>query len=239
MRDRKKHGTSAAQDRHDVGDSSWEEPTGEADAGAATSATGPDGELGAGSAEDRDGEPGGSEHENVVVAEEPPSEDALLRDLEELQDRHLRLAAEFENYRKRTRRELAETRKRSQAELVRGLLEVLDDLSRVAHAAPDATVESLSEGVGLVEAKLRKTLGDAGLQPIDAAGQPFDPNLHEALITRPTDDPEEDEMVGGVLLEGYMFGDLLVRPARVEVMKFEPAPESSEAGDSNGEDAWE
>lgn len=165
------------------------------------------------------------EHEEVLVAEEsvaeePPAEDGLLQDLEALQDRHLRLAAEFENYRKRTRRELAEMRRRSQADLVAGLLDVLDDLTRVAHAAPDATVQSLMDGVGLVEAKMRKALGDAGLRRIEAAGQPFDPNIHEALATRPTTDPRQDDIVCNVIVDGYMFDDILVRPARVQVAKY-------------------
>jgi len=182
------------------------------------------------------------EHEGVLVAEEsvaeePPAEDGLLQDLEELQDRHLRLAAEFENYRKRTRRELAEMRRRSQADLVAGLLDVLDDLTRVAHAAPDATVQSLMDGVGLVEAKMRKALGDAGLTRIEAAGQPFDPNLHEALATRPTTDPREDDLVCNVIVDGYMFDEILVRPARVQVAKYGPPSSPPEDEAVEGDDA--
>jgi molecular chaperone GrpE len=187
----------------------------------------------------RDG--GAIEHEEVLVAEsiaeEPPAEDGLLQDLEALQDRHLRLAAEFENYRKRTRRELAEMRRRSQADLVAGLLDVLDDLTRVAHAAPDATVQSLMDGVGLVEAKMRKALGDAGLTRIEAAGQPFDPNLHEALATRPTTDPREDDIVCNVIVDGYMFDGILVRPARVQVAKYGPPSSPPEEEAVEGDDA--
>lgn len=188
---------------------------------------------------------GALEHEELMVAEESvaeesPTEDGLLQDLEELQDRHLRLAAEFENYRKRTRRELAEMRRRSQADLVAGLLDVLDDLTRVAHAAPaapDATVQSLMEGVGLVEAKMRKALGDAGLTRIEAAGQPFDPNLHEALATRPTTDPREDDIVCDVIVDGYTFDEILVRPARVQVTKYGPPSSPTQEEAVEGDDA--
>ncbi len=188
---------------------------------------------------------GALEHEELMVAEEsvaeePPAEDGLLQDLEELQDRHLRLAAEFENYRKRTRRELAEMRRRSQADLVAGLLDVLDDLTRVAHAAPaapDATVQSLMEGVGLVEAKMRKALGDAGLTRIEAAGQPFDPNLHEALATRPTTDPREDDIVCDVIVDGYTFDEILVRPARDQVTKYGPPSSPTQEEAVEGDDA--
>ncbi len=152
--------------------------------------------------------------------------------------RHLRLAAEFENYRKRTRRELGEARRRAQADLVAGVLDVLDDLTRVAHLPGDTTVEALIQGVQLVEAKMKKELGDAGLRRIEAAGARFDPNLHEALATRPTEDAAEEGTVSDVLLEGYTFDDILVRPSRVAVKKFTPAEnaESEEPARERGPD---
>ncbi len=184
-----------------------------------------------------EGTEGAHEHEGLVAAEEPPeAEDGLVQELQELQDRRLRLAAEFENYRKRTRRELAEMRVRAQADLVRRLLEVLDDLGRVAEATPDATVESLQEGIALVELKMRRELDDAGLARIEAAGKRFDPNLHEAVVTRPVSEPEEDDLVSRVFLEGYTFGPVLVRPARVEVNKYASTPEEGQPGTAEGDE---
>lgn len=145
-----------------------------------------------------------------------------LQELEELRDRHLRLAAEFDNYKKRTRRQMVEQRDRAQADLAREILEVLDDLARVASSDPDATSpEALHEGVEMVERKLRKKLGDAGVHRIEAAGRPFDPELHDALASVPTDDPEEDGMVAEVIAEGYRHGDRLLRPAQVAVKQHE------------------
>jgi molecular chaperone GrpE len=185
-----------------------------------------------------EGTEGAHEHEGLVAAEEPlEAEDGLVQELQELQDRHLRLAAEFENYRKRTRRELAEMRLRAQADLVRCLLEVLDDLGRVAEATPDATVESLQEGIALVELKMRRELDDAGLARIEAAGKPFDPNLHEAIVTRPVSTREQDDLVSRVFLEGYTFGPILVRPARVEVGKYASAPEEEQPGTAEGDES--
>ncbi len=179
---------------------------------------------------------GAHEHESLVAAEEPPEAEAgLVQELQELQDRHLRLAAEFENYRKRTRLELAEMRLRAQADLIRCLLEVLDDLGRVAEATPDATVESLQEGIALVELKMRRELDDAGLARIEAAGKRFDPNLHEAIVTRPVSEPEEDDLVSRVFLEGYTFGPVLVRPARVEVSKYASASGEEQPGTAEGD----
>lgn len=155
-----------------------------------------------------------------------------LEELEELRDKHLRLAAEFDNYRKRTRREISSQQERAKAELAGRLLDVLDDLRRFNDAAQDreTDVESLREGMELVEKKLRGELGDAGLQRIEAAGEKFDPKQHEALTTTPVDDPERDGYVSQVLVEGYTFGDQLLRPARVEVTKHR-------APDGAGEDA--
>ncbi|MCK5411663.1 MAG: nucleotide exchange factor GrpE [Gemmatimonadota bacterium] len=216
------------------GEIAAEESAARADAGGEAAA----GEKAAAREQDAaEGTEGAHEHEGLVAAEEPPeAEDGLVQELQELQDRHLRLAAEFENYRKRTRRELAEMRVRAQADLVRRLLEVLDDLGRVAEATPDATVESLQEGIALVELKMRRELDDAGLARIEAAGKRFDPNLHEAVVTRPVSEPEEDDLVSRVFLEGYTFGPVLVRPARVEVNKYASTPEEGQPGTAEGDE---
>lgn len=154
-----------------------------------------------------------------------------LEELEELRDKHLRLAAEFDNYRKRTRREISSQQERAKAELAGRLLDVLDDLRRFNDAARDegTDVDSLREGMELVERKLRKELGDAGLSPIEAAGEKFDPKLHEALTTTPVEDPDKDGYISQVLVDGYTFGEQLLRPARVEVMKYREPDEDSES----------
>jgi len=143
-------------------------------------------------------------------------------ELAELRDRHLRLAAEFDNYRKRTDRERAEQSARAQGKLILGLLDALDDLERVADfTAENTTVEALLEGVQMVERKLLRALEVAGLEKIEARGGVFDPELHEALMTAPTDQPEEDDTIGEVFQNGYRFQGQLLRPARVQVRKHE------------------
>ncbi|MEX2581759.1 MAG: nucleotide exchange factor GrpE [Gemmatimonadota bacterium] len=139
-------------------------------------------------------------------------------EVEALRDRYLRLAAEFDNFRKRTDRERLEGRDRSQAQLVEKLLEPLDDLQRVAQFAPESTtVDALLEGVRMVERKLVRALEGAGLEPLDAHGKRFDPEVHEALMMTPTEKPDEDETVGEVFQSGYRFRGSLLRPARVQV----------------------
>ncbi len=144
----------------------------------------------------------------------------IKAEVEEMRERYLRLAAEYDNFRKRTERERLEARDRHQAQIVEGLLESIDDLRRVADfSAGSTSVEALLEGVNMVERKFLKALEGSGLEMIEPAGQRFDPTMHEALFTAPTDDVDEDETVGQVLQPGYSFRGLLLRPARVEVRK--------------------
>lgn len=164
--------------------------------------------------------------------------EALSAEIQELEDRHLRLVAEFDNFRKRTIRERAQTTERAQADLAKLLLESLDDLSRVSHmSSTDHNAAAILEGVQLVEQKLLRALRQAGLEPIEAVGKRFDPEVHDALITVPAEDPGEDEIVSQEMGKGYLFKDQLLRPSLVEVKKYdddgegagyEPEPESGD-----------
>lgn len=147
--------------------------------------------------------------------------DQARREVEELRDRHLRLAAEYDNYRKRTARESAQAGSRAQAELARQLLDPLDDLARFAHLDP-TTVDcaTVVQGVELVERKMHKALGTAGLEILNPLDEPFNPELHEAIATEPAPSPEDDHMVSRVYQVGYTFGGQLLRPARVVVKQW-------------------
>ena len=138
----------------------------------------------------------------------------------DLNDRHLRLAAEFDNFRRRANTERTEAWTRAQAELVGKLLDTLDDLQRVSDLDPDsATASAILEGVELVERKFLRTLNDAGVEELNPEGEPFDPNVMEAVMRSQTDDPEMDDHVAAVFQRGYTLKGLLVRPARVSVHK--------------------
>ncbi len=148
------------------------------------------------------------------------SRENLEREVADLNDRHLRLAAEFENYRKRVRTEKRETWVRAQADLVRRLVESVDDLQRVALLDPDtSSVQDIVQGVDLVERNMLRTLEEAGLEVLDPAGEDFDPQVMEAVMTAPASSEEEDDTVGQVLQRGYVLQGRLVRPARVSVRK--------------------
>lgn len=164
-------------------------------------------------------------------AEEAGSDASDLEaELAELKDRHLRLAAEFENFRKRTRKEASTGRGMAQAELLRQILPTLDDLARVADTPHESTtVQALDEGIELILRNFRKQLGDVGLERIEALDQRFDPERHQAVMTTEIDDPELDETISRVLVDGYEFQGRLVRPAQVEVRRYEePAADRDE-----------
>ena len=120
------------------------------------------------------------------------SEEAVKRleaELEELRDRHVRLAAEYDNFRKRAAKERLELTDRAQAALAGKLLDVLDDLDRVESGGQLSESDVVQQALILIERKLRKELETAGLERIDPVGTPFDPSLHEAVSVVPTPDP--------------------------------------------------
>src|SRR5213593_1457924 len=151
-----------------------------------------------------------------------PSDEAVARlegELADMRDKYLRLAAEYDNFKKRALRERTEAWQRAQADLVQRLVDGLDDLARFAHVDPAQTDAKTShDGVDMVERKLWKALDAAGVTRIDAIGMPFDPHVHEAVSTQPTDDRAKDHTVAAVLQPGYQMGSTLLRPARVVVL---------------------
>lgn len=150
------------------------------------------------------------------------SGDDLQRQLAEHQDRYLRLAAEFDNHRRRSAKERLDAGSRAQADLAKQLLDAMDDLARVAHLDPAATdTATVVEGVAMVEKKLVKSLGSAGLEVIDPTGQAFDPLVAEAVATEPAANRADDHQVARVYQLGYRFGGQLLRPARVVVRQWQ------------------
>ena len=143
------------------------------------------------------------------------------RELEEIREKYLRLAAEYDNFRKRTARERQEAHLRGQADMLKGMIDALDDLGRFAHVDPTTTdPKTIVEGVEMVEKKLFKTLSGHGLEIINPVDHPFDPAIHEAVMTEPAASKEEDHLVARVFQVGYLFNGQLLRPARVVVKQW-------------------
>ena len=139
---------------------------------------------------------------------------ALQAERDELFDRLQRLAAEFDNFRKRTAREQAALSERAGERLVKELIPILDDLGRALEAAAEHQEAKLEDGVRLVHRSLSELLARQGLSEIETDGQ-FDPHVHEALLSQPSD--EEEGSVIEVVQKGYKLGDKVLRPARVVV----------------------
>ena len=156
----------------------------------------------------------------------PPSADdlekqlqAATRQAEENHDRFLRVAAELDNFRKRKEREVNELRKYANQALLRELLGVVDNLERaLASAEGNGETGGLAEGVGMTLKELLKIFDKFGVQPIESLQQPFDPNLHEAVMQEPND-AVPPNTVTKELQKGYLLRDRLLRPAMVVVSK--------------------
>ncbi len=143
------------------------------------------------------------------------------RELDEQRDRYLRLAAEYDNYRKRSQKERQEAGARAQGELVKSLIDSLDDLMRVTAQDPEIVdAKTIHQGIEVVNKKLMKALGMAGLELIDPVDQTFDPAQHEAVSTEPALSPEDDHLVSRVFQQGYRYNGQLLRPARVVVKQW-------------------
>jgi molecular chaperone GrpE len=150
---------------------------------------------------------------------EAPAPDDPLATVTTERDEYLdlvqRVQADFENYRKRSVRDQERLVAHAHERLVRELLPVLDDLERALEAAERHEEAQLVEGVKLVENSLRAALAKEGLTEVDTNGR-FDPHVHEALLTQPSEDAEPGTVLE-VVQRGYRLGDKVVRPARVIV----------------------
>ena len=137
---------------------------------------------------------------------------------EALAEQYVRLAADFDNYRRRTLHELDERRRSGIEHAIMALLPVLDNLRRaVDHAAEDdSTPSAFLEGLRMVMKGFEDGLNDLGIEAIATEGEPFDPTLHEAIMSEESDEVER-EMVIGELQRGYRFQDHILRPALVRV----------------------
>jgi molecular chaperone GrpE len=131
--------------------------------------------------------------------------------------------ASFINYRRRAEQERAETIQYAAAALLKKLLPVVDDFDRALAAIPeeDRKNNKWVEGVELIARKLHNVLEQEGVQPIEAKGQPFDPNLHEAVAFEDKAEGSEDhqDTVTEVFSKGYKLHDKVLRPAMVKVSR--------------------
>jgi Molecular chaperone GrpE (heat shock protein) len=165
--------------------------------------------------------------------------EGLKEERDELNDRLLRKAADLENLRRRMDREKKRRREAGKVTVLESMLEVLDDFERSLEAArnledaedAETAYESLKGGVEMVFRKFQDQLESLDVEPIEAEGEPFDEQLHEAMMRQPSDEAEP----GTVLQEirkGYTMGDRVIRHSRV-VVAAEPSGNSEAGGSSS------
>ncbi|HLS70540.1 MAG TPA: nucleotide exchange factor GrpE [Chitinophagaceae bacterium] len=137
-----------------------------------------------------------------------------------LKDKYIRLVAEFDNYRKRTNKEKIDIINNATESLMLSLLEVLDDIDRADdQISKSKDVESLKTGVDLIFSKFRRTLLNKGLKEMEATGETFDPDLHEAVTEISAPDKKLKGKVIDTVQKGYYIQDKIIRHAKVVVGK--------------------
>jgi molecular chaperone GrpE len=161
------------------------------------------------------GEDPGTVEDAELPAEEELAEEleATRRERDEYLDALRRLKAEFENSRKRQERERARLLETASERLVAELLPVLDNLDRALEAEGD-----IHEGVRAIRDQLVAVLGEEGLLAVASDGQPFDPNVHEAVMSQPSEEHEEGTILQ-TFQRGYLLNGKPIRPAKVVVAK--------------------
>jgi molecular chaperone GrpE len=132
-------------------------------------------------------------------------------------DRAARIQAEFENYRKRSAREQQEFKEYAVADAIKALLPILDSLDR-ALKTNAASLDDFRSGIELIDKQFHDALAKLGVEPVEAEGQPFDPNLHQAIQMVDTDEVEDNHVIDE-LQRGYKLKDRLLRPAMVRVAR--------------------
>lgn len=177
--------------------------------------------------------PAGGADEAHQAADEAKTEAVEpTEEAEDWHDRYLRLVAEFDNFRKRSAREFGNLVVSAERELIGDLTEVLDNFERALKADHKGeSVDEFAKGVALIRDQLWDVLGRRGLKRMEALGQPFDPEAHDALMRMPSDEYEEGAVAQEVS-PGYQLGEKVLRHAKVIVSQGK-AP--AEGGDNNEE----
>lgn len=159
---------------------------------------------------------------------EPDPMDVLRNENNELRDRFLRLAAEMDNLRRRTERDVKDAKSYAVTAFARDMLAVSDNLRRALDSIPadskesdDAGLKALIEGVDMTERAMLSALERHGVRKIDAEGQKFDPNFHQAMFEVPNPAVPNNTVVQ-VVQAGYVIGERVLRPAMVGVAKGGP-----------------
>lgn len=144
----------------------------------------------------------------------------LKGELNEKQERYMRLQADFDNFRKRTAKEKTELAATIEQAFLKDLLPLLDNLSRATEAVEtgeEVNIETLKKGIEMINQETVAAMGKHGLEPIDTEGKAFDPNFHQA-VGRVADPDKEEGAIAAELQRGYIARGRVIRPSMVQVV---------------------
>lgn len=147
------------------------------------------------------------------------NDELLQQKVAELNDKYLRLYSEFDNYRKRTLKEKIDLSRTASEEVIASLLTVLDDFERAdkAFKSEDITIDAMKEGIQLIYAKFRNILTQKGLKEMNAAGETFDTDFHDAITHIPAPSEDMKNKVLDEVEKGYLLNDKVIRYAKVVI----------------------
>lgn len=155
--------------------------------------------------------------EEIIEEAAESKEEVLQKQLNEAEDRYLRLRADFENFRRRTNLDREAQEKYRAQRLVTELLPVLDNFERALQVTPEhEETKSVLQGVEMVYKTLVAALENEGVEPIETVGSPFDPTVHQAVMTE-NDENAEPNSILSELQKGYKLKDRVIRPSMVKV----------------------
>lgn len=166
------------------------------------------------------GEPTGDTKKKKRSAKKPKhsKEEKLQNQVNEINDKYLRLYSEFDNYRKRTIKERIELSKTASEEVIIELLPILDDFERAIKSNEESEdCSAIKDGINLIYTKFKSTLEKKGLKPIESKGNDFDTDFHEAITQIPA---PSDDLKGKIVDEiekGYQLGDKVIRFSKVVI----------------------
>lgn len=148
----------------------------------------------------------------------PTPEELMKQEIDQLNDKYIRLFAEFDNYKRRTAKERLDLMGSANKETVVSMLPVLDDFERAFKAFENANdVTALKEGVELIFTKFKNIMVSKGVKPMESIGQPFNIDFHEAITNIPAPSEELKGKVVDEVEKGYFLNDKVVRFAKVVV----------------------
>ena len=145
----------------------------------------------------------------------------IQNQLDQLQDKHIRLKAEFENFRKRKNKEISSLLQYDGEGVIKNVLPIIDDIERMVDSIEETDAnngESLIEGVNILKSKIDRFLEAKNIEPFGEEGEVLNPELHDAMLTQ-SDKKKEDTTVLNVFEKGYRYHDKVIRHAKVVVNK--------------------